>query len=483
MKRIALLALGIGAALSGLAYYFFYTTAGSSLMARLVIAHYVKPGRLTIQRATGSLSEGLGLRGVQLGELAGALKDSSLGIQQIDLAPLSVSLTQPLHVEVRDVRLQPTAMAREVTIARLDGEFTGDFVFYDVLLQDPTRFPPGSTVKIERLDATLPLQIEHIKRIYNGVLRLPDADPILFYGTQQDGHMEAHVYTHSVDFDRLLRMVSSNPRGGSIKAVLTDGDLVITGSVDDMKVGGNLELSRLWREGFSVSGCPAKLALTVKDVTTAPKVHGTVTVLGGTLTARQTTVAIQQGRVNFAGDPTAPTFDVKGVSKIGDTKIFITLKGNLDKPDLQLSSDPPKPPGLLLVMLATGKPWKGAQEGLAQGTIPLDLAADFIDYFAFGGLGGKLADFAREPVDAEDQERVEGLGFGVVEHFLEARPVHVGAGLGVAVDLEKCPVVAVLTLTVGFEAVLLCAERVLLVILVGRDAGVAGDPWWLSVHA
>lgn len=178
---------------------------------------------------------------------------------------------------------------------------------------------------------------------------------------------------------------------GSTKAVLTDVDLAVTGTVDELKVAGGFELSRLWREGFSLAGCPARVAMTVKDMITAPKVHGTVTILGGTLTARQTVVAIQQGHVNFAGDPTAPTFNVKGISKIGDTKIFITLKGGLDKPDLQLSSDPPKPPGLLLVMLATGKPWKGAQDTLTQGTIPLDLAADFIDYFAFGGMGGKLA--------------------------------------------------------------------------------------------
>ncbi len=40
---------------------------------------------------------------------------------------------------------------------------------------------------------------------------------------------------------------------------------------------------------------------------------------------------------------------------------------------------------------------------------------------------GELADLAREAVDAEDEQRVEGLGLGVEEHLLEAGAVHVGA--------------------------------------------------------
>ncbi|HEX9728347.1 MAG TPA: hypothetical protein VGA37_07590 [Gemmatimonadales bacterium] len=89
---------------------------------------------------------------------------------------------------------------------------------------------------------------------------------------------------------------------------------------------------------------------------------------------------------------------------------------------------------------------------------------------------GEFADLAGEAVHAEDEERVERLGLGVVEHLLEARPVHVGAGLGVAVDLVELPVVVPLRLAEGLEPLLLRAERVLLVVLVGRDAGVEGDP-------
>ncbi|HPD30465.1 MAG TPA: hypothetical protein PLL20_10750 [Phycisphaerae bacterium] len=82
---------------------------------------------------------------------------------------------------------------------------------------------------------------------------------------------------------------------------------------------------------------------------------------------------------------------------------------------------------------------------------------------------GELADLAAEPVHAEDQQHVERLDRGVVEHLLQAGPVHVRAALGVAVDLVERPVVAVLTLAVGIKPVLLGVERVLLVVFVGAD--------------
>ncbi len=83
------------------------------------------------------------------------------------------------------------------------------------------------------------------------------------------------------------------------------------------------------------------------------------------------------------------------------------------------------------------------------------------EYLGFGGVGGverfgdaleddtvlgelvhhlgELANLAGEAVNAEDQQCVEGAGLGVEKHLFEARAVHVRAGLGVAVDLEKRP--------------------------------------------
>jgi len=45
----------------------------------------------------------------------------------------------------------------------------------------------------------------------------------------------------------------------------------------------------------------------------------------------------------------------------------------------------------LLVMLATGQPWKGMESSYQSGQLNPDLARDFLDYFLLGGSGSKLA--------------------------------------------------------------------------------------------
>lgn len=44
----------------------------------------------------------------------------------------------------------------------------------------------------------------------------------------------------------------------------------------------------------------------------------------------------------------------------------------------------------LLIMLATGKKWKGADDLTQSGKVSADLAADFLDYFVFSGKGSKM---------------------------------------------------------------------------------------------
>ena len=45
----------------------------------------------------------------------------------------------------------------------------------------------------------------------------------------------------------------------------------------------------------------------------------------------------------------------------------------------------------LLIMLATGKMWKGADAVIQGAGLPVGLAADFLDYFIFSGSGSQLA--------------------------------------------------------------------------------------------
>ena len=95
--------------------------------------------------------------------------------------------------------------------------------------------------------------------------------------------------------------------------------------------------------------------------------------------------------MRFATQPPSVSFDVQATSSIGGTSVRLALRGTYDQPDLRLTSAPPLPQGVLLAMLVTGKPWRGATDALTHGVLSSDLALDFLDYFVLGGLGSTIA--------------------------------------------------------------------------------------------
>ena len=351
-KRFAWCVLCVIALFVGLAYTVLCTTTGSALVVRWAVTRALRPSTVTIERVTGILVNGVSLYGVTI---------------------------------------TPTALAHTVTIARVDGQRSGVLTFHDIQAEGLSHLPPSSTLAIERLEATLPFRLEHLRSIQNGRLRLPDADPILVYGRREGDSTQLHVYTKSLDLQDVLKIVSTSPWAARIAGSLEDVHLIASGSLQNMAMTGSWHIARLHRDTFHLAQCNMQGTLQVTGLPKTPHLSGEITVLGGTLTARQTVVMLRPGKMIFTGDPMAPVLDLKGTSTIGDTKISIALKGSPDEPDLRLASDPPKPQQLLLLMLATGKPWSSIEGSLAEGQIPVDLAADFIDYFVFGGLGSQVA--------------------------------------------------------------------------------------------
>ena len=64
-----------------------------------------------------------------------------------------------------------------------------------------------------------------------------------------------------------------------------------------------------------------------------------------------------------------------------------------------------------MVMLATGKRWKGAEASLNNAVISPDLTADFIDYFVFGGMGSKIArQFGISDISLKIDKQTTGIG-------------------------------------------------------------------------
>ncbi|KPK39110.1 MAG: hypothetical protein AMJ78_08970 [Omnitrophica WOR_2 bacterium SM23_29] len=281
-----------------------------------------------------------------------------------------------------------------IDIKKIDGTLSRTLIFQDIEIKDLEGLPQGSLIKIQELEVNfMPFNREKLNlEIHNGRLKMPASEPILFYGSYQNGSLDINVYSKYVDVRDTLDLFAEGTALKKISGTIGDLDVYIKGSFIEPKLNGKFEIKRLTRNGFSIVDCPGLFDIILKDIKGELKAYGEIVLKSGIVSGPKTAVIkLQQSKILFDGDTKKPRLDFKGSSTVENTKINIVLKGTFDAPDLKLSSEPPVPQEWLLVMLATGKSWKGVEGALSKGELSADLAKDFIDYFIFSGSGGKIA--------------------------------------------------------------------------------------------
>jgi len=303
--------------------------------------------------------------------------------------------TAGARVAVRAVAAR-YAEAAEVTVGPIRGTLASGVAIERLRATRLRALPEGSSLDIQRLDlAGVPAWLLRRRgltvSVFNGRLRLPESEPIVFSGETRGGALDARLYVSRVGVRGLFAMFAPQVDAGRFSGAITDLGAHLTGTWREPALDGEFRLERLSRDAFSLSGCPGSFALRLQELGPRPQLHGEVVLRGGTVAARRTTIALHTSRIIFAGNPRRPSFDLEGTTTISRTHITAALTGTLGQPVLRLSSDPPLSERQLLIMLTTGKGWKGAERSLDQGRLSSDLAADFVDYFVFGGLGSRLS--------------------------------------------------------------------------------------------
>lgn len=281
-----------------------------------------------------------------------------------------------------------------ISVSQVRGTLSQKLTYEDFTLENPGFLPPGSSLKIKRLDIQITsLGLEGLSvQVHNGRLLLPGSEPVLFYGSLAEGVLNFNLYAKKVTLREINQYLPENKVLRKLTGTGSDIDVDVTGTVMEPELKGKFKIDRLAHNGFSLSDCPGTLDLRLKDPGQKPELYGTVTAERGVISGSNTAVVnLGKSRIMFDADPQKPSFDLQGSSTVEKTKIKIVLKGTLDKPDLKLSSEPPRSQEHLLVMLATGKSWKGSEGLASKGQISADLAGDFMDYFVFGGAGSRLA--------------------------------------------------------------------------------------------
>ncbi len=282
----------------------------------------------------------------------------------------------------------------DINIARVSGDLSSSLIMHDIELTDLAGLPQGTSLKIQQLETKLQsfgLGGLNVK-IDNGRLSFPDSSTILFYGSYTDSSLDVNAYCQQLYVREFLDLFTGSNALKAISGRISDLDMYIKGTLSEPLLTGTLRIEELSRNSFSMTNCPISFNITLKDRERELKVFGELNFIGGTMSGPKTApIELQKSKILFSGNPQNPSLALQGTAAIEDIRIYLTLSGSADKPNLQLKSEPPLPEERLLLILMTGKSWKGTELALGQGRISPGLAKDFVDYFFFGSSGSKIA--------------------------------------------------------------------------------------------
>ncbi len=284
--------------------------------------------------------------------------------------------------------------SQSIDFAKVEGTLRAKLSLHDVLVENAKKLPPGAVIKVQRIDFTLkePRLSRLSLDVYNGRLKLPFSDTILFYGAYDRGQLDLNVYSKKVSAREIMDLFTHRRFLSTVSGVFSDVNLHITGAMSELAMEGKFFIDKIIKENFSITGCLGSVMMYCDDLFEAMTLNGEIVFKSGTASGGNTAVInLDASKIVYESDPKRPKFNIRGHSTVEDIKISVILQGNVDSPKLRLSSYPPLTQGILLVMLATGRSWGGHSMGLGQDKISANLVKDFVDYFIFAGKGTQIA--------------------------------------------------------------------------------------------
>lgn len=293
-----------------------------------------------------------------------------------------------------DIAISKFIDHEELIYKNLEGSLYEGMTFKNLEVKDIRELPEGSTLKIQKLFLNLTsfslnglnVETENVR------LKLPDSDPIVMSGSFKKQQLDLNIFSKGVTVREVLGYIPDFKLLIPIKGEVNGIDLYITGHYLEPTVKGTFEIDQFIYKGFLLSNAPVSVDINLTDVRSDVKIHGNVLIKEGELQTNKVLITLGSGNLKFSGPWNQPELNIKGNAKVEKAKIQITLKGTIEDPKLNLSSDPAYTKQKLMVMLATGKSWQSVEDSIDNGFNSAALTKDFIDYFFFAGKSNQFAE-------------------------------------------------------------------------------------------
>ncbi len=348
--------------LSGVFSFFFFTTLGARLVVRGIVPAMLGVKKVSVGRVRGNLAGLVRCESFELDVSRWLPGGGTLRARTVDIDLAVFSKAGP-DVKIKDVTLTAAVLG--------GGEARVNFA--DILL--------------ERNDLRRPVIL-----LRQGWFKSADMDALLVTARLTANTCQANIYAKYISVPAVLRFFPQVKGMAGITGGIADLDLYVRGSLSAPEFSSVFKLPEIVYRNFSAVDCVGDFSLKLDPAKSPFGVNGRLNFQRGALKGPNgVKVELGESAVYFSGEALKPRLDARGSANIEGTKILIFLRGTADKPDLFLSSEPSMPQERLLVMLATGKKWSGAEDSLNRNTVTPDMALELIDYFALGGSGGGLA--------------------------------------------------------------------------------------------
>ncbi|MBU4305372.1 MAG: translocation/assembly module TamB [Candidatus Omnitrophica bacterium] len=304
--------------------------------------------------------------------------------------------------------------ADNLEVEKIEGSFAKTLSFHNIVISGARKLPPGTVVKIQRLDVkfVIPALRGLVLEIYNGRLQLPLSDTILFYGDYRNRSLDLKVYARRVSAREMLDLFAPSSGLNTVSGIVSDINLHLSGTLFSVILQGKFFIEKITNDTFSITDCPGSVMIYMRDIKRRLRLNGEIVFNSGKVSGLRTAlIRLKPSKIVFEKDPKNPKISVRGTAKVEKTKISVFLHGSIHDPQLRLSSYPPLTEELLLIMLATGKSWGGTQMALEQGQVSADIIRDFVDYFFFSGKGDKIAKrFGLSDISVTYDSQTKGIG-------------------------------------------------------------------------
>lgn len=294
-----------------------------------------------------------------------------------------------------DYTLGQSALTSKAYEYDLSGSLLEGIFLENIELHHISGFPQGTTLRIQSLFfqvSSLNILRGITLTIDNARLFLPESETIFIFGSLEKGILDFNVYSRGFSLDELSDYFPDIKKLG-FSGFIDQVDIFFKGNFWELRVQGRLTIQKMSHQHVSLAECPVEIDLKLENPFAEIKPFGSLKAQGGHMQAFRSVIRIEDGRIVFSGDFENPGFRFLGHSTIDGVKIRISLRGTRNNPQLDLSSSPSLSQEHLMIMLATGRRWRGLEDSLARGEIPENITKEFIDYFLFAQDSRALANY------------------------------------------------------------------------------------------